>query len=155
MTLDEIALLVGEPVEEVRRWQRLGLMADGDNLSTEDLERARLTHFAAHRGVPAEEFARISHESPDMLTPYLRPALRPGRQGALTMSEAAEQAQMDPDLLTASGPPLACGTRPTRTTKIWRLCGSSPRRCSSAFRSMHSCRSYAFSPTRSAACRRQ
>jgi class 3 adenylate cyclase len=74
-------------------------MADGDNLSTEDLERARLTHFAAHRGVPAEEFARISHETPDMLTPYLRPALRPGRQGALTMSEAAEQAQMDPDLL--------------------------------------------------------
>ena len=99
MTHDEIANLVGAEVVEVRRWQRLGLLGDGDILETEELERARLAAFATRRGIPAEELARTLHERPDLLTPYLRPSLRPGRQGVLTLAEAAERASLDPDLL--------------------------------------------------------
>lgn len=107
LALDDISRSTGETVEELCRWRQLGLFGDGDTLTIEDLERARLVGFAARRGVSPDELARISGEQGDLLAPFVRWALRPGRELSLTRDEAAEQAGIERDVLdrvwTASG----------------------------------------------------
>ena len=71
----------------------------GDDLGVEDLERARLIAFADRRGVPPEELARLSSTNVDILAPYLRWALRPGRQGGVSRAEAAARAGIEPEML--------------------------------------------------------
>lgn len=107
MTLDEVSALLGVTATELRDWQRLGLIGQGDELGSEDVERARLIVFADRRGVPPADLARISGDQGDLLGPFVRWALRPGREVTVTPDEAAERAGIDRELLdrlwTAAG----------------------------------------------------
>ena len=55
MKITDAARLIGEQAEELRRWQSLGLIGAGDDLTEEDVERVRLVSFAVQRGVPPGE----------------------------------------------------------------------------------------------------
>ena len=60
--LTHLAELTGKSDEELHRWLQLGLLpADKDTPIAELVERAKLIAFAARRGVPPEEVARICH----------------------------------------------------------------------------------------------
>lgn len=78
MTRDELAVLVGVDPGEVGRWQRLGLVAADEPYGSIDLVHARLIAFAARRGTPPEELARILAKSGDTLDHFARWA-SPGR----------------------------------------------------------------------------
>jgi adenylate cyclase len=99
MTIDDIAGLINERADELRGWQQLGLIGLGDELSADDLERARLVAFAARQGVSPDELARISAEQGDMVETFVRWARRPGRDAVFTREEIVERTGMDPDLL--------------------------------------------------------
>jgi len=102
MTLDQVAALVGEPADELRRWRDMGLLGeageDPNEASWEAVERTRLVHYAAGRGIPPGEIVRISAEQGDMLEPFVRWSLP--REGGVffTRAEAAERSGLEPDL---------------------------------------------------------
>jgi len=50
-SVEAVAAAVQEPVERIRHWQELGLLAgaDGSTLPNEQVERARLVSFAVRR----------------------------------------------------------------------------------------------------------
>ena len=106
-TLHDVAAQIGESPDALRDWQALGLIGHAEALSVEDLERARLISFAARRGVPAEELARICRDQGDVLAPFVRWALRPGREATVSPADAAERAGIDLELFdrmwTAAG----------------------------------------------------
>ena len=81
MNLGDVARITGEEPGRLRGWQDLGLLGTGDDLSAEDLERARLVAFADRQGVSPEELARICAERGDMLDAFVRWAMRPERLG--------------------------------------------------------------------------
>jgi class 3 adenylate cyclase/YHS domain-containing protein len=65
---DELANWTGEPLEELRRWQDLGLLPDGPEVPlAQRLERVRLIRFAAERGYPPERLAEIAATHGDMV----------------------------------------------------------------------------------------
>src|SRR5437868_9226296 len=107
MNRDDAAALLDVGADELRHWQQLGLLDGDDQLSQEDVERARLVCFVARRGIPADELARICNEQGDVLDTFVRWALRPGREAAFTPAEAAVRAGIDPEtfdrLWAASG----------------------------------------------------
>ena len=107
MRSDKAAELLDIAPERLRRWQVLGLLGDDDDLSEEDVERARLVCFVERRGISAEELAAICADKGDVLSIFVRWFLRPGRGAALAPSEAAERAGIDREtfdrLWTASG----------------------------------------------------
>jgi adenylate cyclase len=100
MDVEELAGLIGEPAEELRRWQRLGLLGEpGEDVGWESVERARLVQFAARRGVRPDEVARICSEQGDMLEPFVRWGLAPDRGTIYTRAEAAQRSGLDSELL--------------------------------------------------------
>src|SRR5437879_5017876 len=115
MRVDEAAGALGVAGDELRHWQQLGLLAASDELSEEDVERARLVCFVARRGISADELARICDEKGDVLATFVRWFLRPGRGAALSPTEALSEPASTTRRSTAYGRRPACGTRPRRT----------------------------------------
>ena len=56
MTLDEVAALVGEPADELRRWRDMGLLGepgeDPNEASVEAVERAKARPLRRRSGNP-------------------------------------------------------------------------------------------------------
>ena len=106
MSLDEIARLTGESPEDLRAWQAMGLLDDKGPVMVE-AERARLIGFAAKRGVPPEEVARISAQHGDMLATFVQWGAAPEPSTTHNLDEAAEVSGVDLALLqrilTAAG----------------------------------------------------
>jgi adenylate cyclase len=98
VNLDEVARFTGEQAEDIRRWQELGLVAEGNDFDAEDLERIGLVSFAARRGVGPEEMARYCAEQGDWLDVFVRWGVPPGENAAYDRDELARRAELDPDL---------------------------------------------------------
>src|SRR5229473_3136938 len=76
MSLGELATLTGETLDELRRWQELGLLPRGgpeDRVSTETAEQVRLIQFAIGKGLTPEEIGRVNAEQDDLLAHFTRP----------------------------------------------------------------------------------
>jgi len=99
MTLDDVVQFSGETAEELRRWQQLGLLPEGDDFGAEELERLGLIRFAARRGVSPDEMARYCEEHGDWLEVFARWGTRPGQDVAFSLDELAQRAELDPDVL--------------------------------------------------------
>jgi class 3 adenylate cyclase/DNA-binding transcriptional MerR regulator len=99
MTLDDVVRFTGESSDEIRRWQELGLLPEGDDFGAEDLERIGLVSFAARRGVSADEMARYCREHGDWLEVFARWGMRPGQDVAYSREEIARRAELDPEVL--------------------------------------------------------
>src|SRR5947209_3679355 len=99
MTLDDVVQFSGETAEELRRWQQLGLLPEGDDFGAEELERLGLIRFAARRGVSPDEMARDCEEHGDWLEVFARWGTRPGQDVAFSLDELAQRAELDPDVL--------------------------------------------------------
>src|SRR3954469_14170946 len=99
MTLEELATLLGEDPAELHRWRDLGLLGSDDDFAIEGQERARLVQFAARRGIPPDEVARICAAHGDMLGPFARWGPSEGRGAVCTRAEAGERTGLDPNLV--------------------------------------------------------
>jgi class 3 adenylate cyclase/DNA-binding transcriptional MerR regulator len=99
VTVEEAGQLTGQSVEDIRRWQELGLLNEGDELSVEDVERVRLIGFAGRRGVAPADLARINEVQGDLLDVFVRWATRPGQDVLYSRDELAERAGLEPELL--------------------------------------------------------
>jgi adenylate cyclase len=97
--LEQLASLTGESVAELRRWQALGLVRADDESAAEDLQRARLIRFAARRGIPPEEVARICSEQGDMLAAFVRWAITSGASAGYMLEDVADRSGLDPELV--------------------------------------------------------
>ena len=91
--LTHLAELTGESDEELHRWLQLGLLpANKDTPIAELVERAKLIAFAARRGVPPEEVARICHDQGvDMLRPFVRWGTRRHQLATFAKADAARR----------------------------------------------------------------
>src|SRR5260370_30494810 len=101
MSLDELATLTGETLEELRRWQELGLLPVGgpeDRVSTETAERVRLIQFAIGKGLTPEEIGRVNAEQDDLLANFT-PMLSSPRTKTFSLEEAADISGIDREFL--------------------------------------------------------
>ena len=94
MTPEELARATGESVQDLRRWRDLGLLKDGESVAAQ-VERVRLIRFAAERGVPPDEVARVCTEQGDMLETFLHWAPTSEPTKLHTLDEAAALAGLD------------------------------------------------------------
>jgi class 3 adenylate cyclase/YHS domain-containing protein len=96
LSLERIAELTGQPVEELRRSCQLGLLStDTARPVSETVERVLLIRFVTQRGMPADELARLCHDQGDVLDAYVRQLARPGRAKTFTMEEVAGRVEVD------------------------------------------------------------
>ena len=108
-TLDELASLAGEPLEELCRWQDLGLLPEGPDAPVADrLERIRLIRFAVGRGFSPERLAAIASAHGDMIGPFVESfGHQRGEPVAWSIEEVAAEEGIDVDtfgrLRTAAG----------------------------------------------------
>ncbi|TML85671.1 MAG: hypothetical protein E6G06_21870, partial [Actinobacteria bacterium] len=98
VTVDEAAAITAENADDIRAWQSLALLNEGEELSREDLERIRLIGFVARRGIAPAELARICEEQGDMLASFTRWGITPGREVAMSREQAAARIGVDPEL---------------------------------------------------------
>src|SRR6266851_2003105 len=100
LTLGELATLTGEALDELRRWQQLGLLAAGpeDRMSPETAERVRLIQFAIRKGLTPEEIGRVNAEQDDLLANFT-PMLSSPRTKTFTLEEAADSSGIDQEFL--------------------------------------------------------
>src|SRR5260370_6513062 len=100
MSLGELATLTGETLDELRRWQELGLLPGGgleDRVSTETAERVRLIQFAIAKGLTPHEIGRVNAEQDDLLANFT-PMLSSPRTKTFSLEEAAATPGIAPDL---------------------------------------------------------
>src|SRR3972149_3654018 len=62
LTLEQMAVRIGEPVERLRHWRSLGLVRAGDSeeFRPEDAERARLVQLFLRRGIGLETITQAA-----------------------------------------------------------------------------------------------
>ena len=111
MTIEDIAKLTGESTEDLAAWGALGLL-DAEGPAMVQAERARLIRFAARRGIPPDEVARISASHGDMLSTFVDWGQVPERSSVLDLEEAAAQVGIDLDLLKAVQGAAGLGDQP-------------------------------------------
>lgn len=96
LTIQDLAARTGEPEEELRRWQSLGLLggAPGSAFDERDVNRARLVRFVLDRGISVEDLARMAQREASLLDEIERtfPA-----GPAYTIEEACRRAGLDPE----------------------------------------------------------
>ena len=70
MDLTELCRVTGESIEELGRWQQLGLLSTGEDGAGEAnlAFRVRLIQFARRRGITPEQIAEARVDQPDLLT---------------------------------------------------------------------------------------
>jgi class 3 adenylate cyclase len=106
MSLEEIARLTGESPEDLSAWHAMGLLDDEGPVMVQ-AERARLIGFAAKRGVPPAEVARLSAQHGDMLATFVQWGAGPERSTTHNLDEAAQVSGIELALLqrilTAAG----------------------------------------------------
>ena len=98
LTEAEVAEVVREPVERIRRWCDLGLLVrDGAGLAHDSIERASLISFAVRRGISAEAIAKRC-ETEDVIGRFVDLTGVP-RGTSHTFEELAKDAGLDSDLV--------------------------------------------------------
>jgi adenylate cyclase len=99
LTLAELSRQTGEPVEELRRWQQLGLLHDDANgdFSPDSTGRVRLIQFARARGMEAERIAMATADQPGLLS-FFQDQLLASEGPEYTLVEAADRAGVDSPL---------------------------------------------------------
>jgi class 3 adenylate cyclase/YHS domain-containing protein/DNA-binding transcriptional MerR regulator len=99
VTLDELAALAGEPSDDLRHWQQLGLLpSEGDTTTAEAFERVRLIRFALNRGYTAERLAEIARTHGDMIGTFAGDAASRTGGPMCAIEEAAADAGIDADV---------------------------------------------------------
>ena len=99
LTLEEISARIGEPVEELRRWQSLGLIGveAGDRFRPEDVDRAKLVQLLLGRGIGLDAIGKVENEHPFLDREVER--LFPDSKGPrLSLAAAAEMIALDLDV---------------------------------------------------------
>jgi len=99
MDLTELCRITGEPIEELLRWQQLGLLpgGEGGEMDRNLAFQVRAIQFAQRRGIAPEQIAEALADQPDLLT-FLQGGIHlptgPGR----SLEEAAQEAGIDAEL---------------------------------------------------------
>ncbi|HEY8216807.1 MAG TPA: adenylate/guanylate cyclase domain-containing protein [Acidimicrobiia bacterium] len=97
LSLEALAALTDEPVAELRRWQEIGLLPDGDTgLPSAVAERVRLIQFARRRGVTPDEVASVCAEQGDLLASYVAQLPVPVRTSYSDHDQIVEGTHLDP-----------------------------------------------------------
>jgi class 3 adenylate cyclase len=95
-SLEQLARWTGEPLAELRHWQRLGLLPDDSGTPLANrLERVRLIRFAAGRGYSPERLAGIAEAHGDMIGRFAEQIGAMVGEPVCTVDEAALQAGVD------------------------------------------------------------
>jgi adenylate cyclase len=71
MSIEDLTRRTGEPAEELRRWQALGLIDLDDYDYTRDAERIRMIQFARRRGIAPETIATQTGDQGDVLATFV------------------------------------------------------------------------------------
>jgi class 3 adenylate cyclase len=97
--LGELAQWTGEPLAELRHWQRLGLLPDDPRTPlAHRLERVRLNRFAIGRGYGPDRLAEIAAAHGDMIGRFAEQVGAMVGEPICTVDEAAQQARLDPEV---------------------------------------------------------
>jgi class 3 adenylate cyclase len=96
LSIDDLSGRLATPAAEIRRWQALGLLAPGDELSTEQVQRARYVLVLHRQGIDLEAFARVDRET-SRLESAVAEAYPGGVGPAYSLEEAAALARLDLD----------------------------------------------------------
>lgn len=97
LTLDELSARTGEPPDELRRWQSLGLLAASGELLPEAIERVQLIQLCVRRGLELEAIAKAEQEEP-FLERRIEQLFPRGVGPTYSLAEAAEMAGIDLDV---------------------------------------------------------
>ena len=98
MDANELARLTGESVDELHRWQRLGLLPAGMNGDAvrRQATRVRLIQFARRRGIEPDRIAAALADQPDLLT-FIEEQANPSTGRERSLDKAAAEAGIDPE----------------------------------------------------------
>ncbi len=99
LTIEELSARVGEPADELRRWQSLSLIGAGERetFGDDDVRRAKFVRLLLRRGVALEAIAKAERRSAFLAREVDR--LFPRREGPLySLEEAAERAGLPLDV---------------------------------------------------------
>src|SRR3989304_2149927 len=98
LTLEQMAVRIGEPVERLRHWRSLGLIGaeDSEEFRPEDAERARLGRLFLGRGIGLETITQAAEGG--LLDRYAGLMFPGGAGPAHSLAEAAEMVGMNLDL---------------------------------------------------------
>ena len=98
MTLDELAVLAGEPPSQLHHWHHMGLLLppEGDSITAEELERVRLIRFALNRGYTAEKLAGITRSHGDIVGHFAQRVVASTGPPVCSVEEAADRVGIDP-----------------------------------------------------------
>ena len=100
LTIAELSLRTGEPVEHLERWRSVGLIGHGDGpgFGPEDVERASLIQLLLRRGFALGAIARADKEQ-HLLRNYVEIVFPGGATLTYSLEEAAERAGLAVDLV--------------------------------------------------------
>jgi class 3 adenylate cyclase/DNA-binding transcriptional MerR regulator len=96
VVLEDLAERAGVAPEQIEEWERLGLLPRSDDGSPapDALERARLLRYATERGIRAEDIAKLTDRTGDVLARYVE--LLGGPRGpSYSLAEAARLAGVE------------------------------------------------------------
>src|SRR3954447_18627508 len=119
-----MALLSGQSTEDIRAWQALGLLKEGDDFNAEDLERVGLVAFAARRGVSPQDLARYCQEQGDWLDVFVRWSTPAGATTAYTRDQLAKRTDLEREVLDKVITAAGLRDRSTATRRTSRRHGS-------------------------------
>ena len=92
LSVEEAAHRAGVTSDDLRYWQRLGLVRSGERLEGDDVERTGLIRFAVGRGFAPEKLAELSASQGDMIGAFVE-SIRPYRGDRIyTIEQAASEA---------------------------------------------------------------
>lgn len=97
---DLVAQRVGVSLDDLRRWEELGLFArdPGGGFAPEALERIRLLRYAAERGFDVREIADLASREGDVLGRYVQ-FIETARPLGRSLEEAAEEVGLDVEFM--------------------------------------------------------
>lgn len=99
MTLDELAVRVGEDLATLAQYIDSGLVPSTESYTAADVERIRLIQLLSRRGIDIQAITRALRGQLDLFDRYLAQLFPDGDYPAITLEEAAQRAGVDVTLL--------------------------------------------------------
>ncbi len=96
LTIEDLSARLGEPPDELRRWQSLGLIGEqrANTFSPQDLDRARLVRILLQRGIDLDDIVKAEQQRP-FLGQQLGRIFGGGAGPRYSLAEASQAAAFD------------------------------------------------------------